>query len=338
MKEEVCRLWKTCFDDPEEFVSFYFDKVYRPENTRVAREGGKIVSALQMLPYPMTWFGTETLVYYISGASTLPEHRGKGTMKKLLTESFGEMHTRNGMFSILIPQEEWLYHYYARSGYAPVFACTPECCEFPSVVPSPVVEKPGFPACLREASALYAFFNREMRKRPNCVQHMETDFTWILEDLYLSEGRLFVFREPDETIGGMAFARPGREATEVPEILYRTKEIKDELLKSIGSHWPGRRIDCCLPPGNEPLLTRGMVRILNAPQALRIYAEKHPETNFLLELRDPLLPANNGWFRLRNGFCHQLVENAEKPDSRMEIGELAGFLFPRPACISLMLE
>ncbi|MDR1755743.1 MAG: GNAT family N-acetyltransferase [Culturomica sp.] len=338
MKEEVCRLWKACFDDPEEFVSFYFDKVYRLQNTRVVREGGKLVSALQMLPYPMTWLGTEVSAWYISGASTLPEHRGKGIMQKLLVESFEEMHDRNGMFSILIPQEEWLYAYYARLGYAPVFACTLQSYTFPSVVPSLSVEIPGLPECLREASALYGFFNREMRKRPNCVQHTAVDFEWILEDLYLSKGCLFVFREPDGTPGGMAFARPGREATEVPEILYRTAAIQNELLARIGSYWPGRQMECCLPPADRTASKRGMARILDAPGALGVFAATHPEADFRLELRDPLLPGNNGFFRIRNGQCFRIEESREKNDFRMEIGELAAFLFPHPAHISLMLE
>lgn len=73
VKEEVIRLWRICFQDSEDFIRFYFDKKYREENTLTLSENGQIVSALQMLPYQMTWNGNLIPVSYISGASTLPE-------------------------------------------------------------------------------------------------------------------------------------------------------------------------------------------------------------------------------------------------------------------------
>ena len=338
MKKEVYNLWKICFNDPEEFTALYFDKVYRDENTRVIRENGKIISALQMLPYPMTWHGTEVATYYISGASTFPEYRGKGVMTRLLTGALGEMKSQNGLFSLLIPQEEWLYDYYARMGYASVLACTPEQHDFSSATPSPSVETPDLPACLAEAGELYRFFNQQMRKRPDCVQHTAADFNIILEDLYLSGGRLFVFREPDGHPGGLAFARPGADTAEIGEILFRAEKIRDELLETICHQWNLRRATFCRPEAGDTTPPRGMARILNTSVALEIFAATHPEKKILLEVRDDILQDNNGFFRITNGHCFRTDKSVGKPDFRMDIRELAGYLFTPSAFISLMLE
>ena len=89
-KKQVQRLWKTVFDDSDEFIHLYFNRVYKDENTLVIRKEGQIVSALQMLPYAMTYYGEEISVAYISGACTLPSEQGKGLMGKLLQNAFGE--------------------------------------------------------------------------------------------------------------------------------------------------------------------------------------------------------------------------------------------------------
>ena len=79
-KQQVKDLWRTCFGDSEAFIDLYFDRVYQDDNTLTIERNGQIVSALQMLPYTMTYFGTEISVAYISGACTVPEQRGQGLM------------------------------------------------------------------------------------------------------------------------------------------------------------------------------------------------------------------------------------------------------------------
>ena len=59
IKEQVKALWKICFDDSEEFVEMYFRLRYKTEVNVAIQSGDEVISALQMLPYPMT-FGGET--------------------------------------------------------------------------------------------------------------------------------------------------------------------------------------------------------------------------------------------------------------------------------------
>lgn len=94
-KQQIIDLWRLSFNDSEEFIRLYFDRVYKEENTLVIEKNGQVVSALQMLPYTMTYYGTEISVAYISGACTLPSMRGKGLMRELLQNAFEEMKYRS---------------------------------------------------------------------------------------------------------------------------------------------------------------------------------------------------------------------------------------------------
>ncbi|KAA6307011.1 hypothetical protein EZS27_041323, partial [termite gut metagenome] len=54
VKEQVKDLWKICFDDAEDFVDMYFRLRYRGKRNLYIQKDNKIISALQMISYPMT--------------------------------------------------------------------------------------------------------------------------------------------------------------------------------------------------------------------------------------------------------------------------------------------
>ena len=63
-KPQLIDLWRTSFDDSEEFIKLFFDRVYKKENALFIKKDGKIVSALQMLPYhDLLWDGDIRKLY-----------------------------------------------------------------------------------------------------------------------------------------------------------------------------------------------------------------------------------------------------------------------------------
>ena len=106
-KEKVKALWQLCFDDNEEFVEMYFRLRYKNEINIAIESGDEIVSALQMIPYPMTFCGDTVQTSYISGACTHPDFRGNGVMRELLSQAFAKMLRNGTYFSTLIPAEPW---------------------------------------------------------------------------------------------------------------------------------------------------------------------------------------------------------------------------------------
>lgn len=121
VKEQVRQLWETCFNDDEAFVDLYFRLRYTDQINKAIIEDGKVISALQMISYPMTFCGRTVAASYISGACTHPDYRVRGAMRRLLEETHRSMFDEGIMFSTLIPAEDWLKGYYARSGYATCF-------------------------------------------------------------------------------------------------------------------------------------------------------------------------------------------------------------------------
>ena len=68
MKEQVKSLWKLCFpEDSDDFVALYFSSRYTDEINRAITENGRVVSALQRIPYPMRFNDAVIPVAYISG-------------------------------------------------------------------------------------------------------------------------------------------------------------------------------------------------------------------------------------------------------------------------------
>lgn len=231
-RQKTAALWKACFDDTDEYIQFYFDRKYRDENTLLHEENGQAIAALQMLPYPMNWAGTTLRASYISGACTLPEARNRGIMTRLLAEAFLTMARRSIDLTFLIPAEPWLYGYYGKTGYAPVFEYTPE--TFTPAVPTPTTATLDIPAAYSDtlANSCYPYFDREMQKRPDSIQHPFDDFSTVLRDLYASGGRLLVAKSKEDSSGltGLAFALPEENHVRISELLGNTPEIRAQLL------------------------------------------------------------------------------------------------------------
>jgi len=117
-KKSLMEMWKLCFpSDNDRFIKFYFDNVYKNEETLVFSDNGQPVASVQMIPYRIKTVYNILKGGYISGAMTHPGHRKKGIMDKLLKTSFEEMILKNYDYTFLIPQEKWLIGMYEKYGF-----------------------------------------------------------------------------------------------------------------------------------------------------------------------------------------------------------------------------
>lgn len=125
IKEETREIWKQVFNDPDKFIDLYFSRVYRSEYNVCCQIDGKVVAALQTLPYTMLYDGREVKTVYVSGVSTRPEYRRQDIGNNLMRQAHFRVYYREIVFASLIPAEEWLYEWYEKCGYARVITCTP---------------------------------------------------------------------------------------------------------------------------------------------------------------------------------------------------------------------
>lgn len=349
-RQKVTSLWKTCFGDTDEFIQFYFDSKYSDENALLYEENGQPVAALQMLPYPMTWAGSTLRASYISGACTLPEARNKGLMSRMLTEAFHTMYSRQLDLTFLIPAEPWLYGYYQKTGYAPVFGHTLK--TFIPPQPATTVATINIPATYSDtlANGCYPYFDRKMQKRDSCIQHPRNDFSTILQELYASGGRLLIATAPAGTpqITGLAFAVPGESNIRISELLSNSPEVRTTLLYAASRQWDSRPVTYKLPAQPEKSEKEGMARIIHAEKMLARLAACNPHADFTLQLTDPLLPDNNGYYTIAGGHCRKKKNTEKETSLHMDITALTQALLgglpghpafpPRQPYMSLMLD
>lgn len=320
IKEKVKELWKLCFNDTEEFIEMYFRMRYKNERNMVIESGDEVISALQMLPYPMTFCGEVVQTSYISGACTHPDYRGNGAMRELLSQSFTRMY-RNGVhFSTLIPAEPWLFDYYARMGYASVFRNSTKEIIVPDFIPSKEISVEAIGECRMD---VYLYLDRKMRERPCCIQHTYEDFEVIMADIILSDGILFVARK-ENNICGVAIIYRGGQQLVINELFVDTKDVEYSMLHYIRQFTGCKHMIQLLPPieGEQPQHQLGMARIINAKEVLQMYAAAYPEDEMQIALQDKQLSANSGYYYLCKGKCMYSAERLPGTHIQMNISEL----------------
>lgn len=285
-KQQIIDLWRLSFNDTEEFIRLYFDRVYKEENTLVIEKNGQVVSALQMLPYTMTYYGTEISVAYISGACTLPSMRGKGLMKQLLQDAFEEMKRRSVAVTALIPADPWLFDYYRKQGYTDAFDCTEDTYirpETPVYAPEITVVPPKVPSI----DELYDYFNRKMRERTCCILHTKEDYITILRDLELDKGRMLTaLNEEGQTIG-MAFVLPPDDTAGLPEekkhvyvkeFFYDDDRVASLLLQESTLQFNVDRAIYKTPPIIPATRPFGMARVIDTERLIHHWLSTHKDS------------------------------------------------------------
>lgn len=336
MKDKVKVLWKLCFNDSEEFTEMYFKLRYKNEVNIAIESGDEVISALQMLPYPMTFCGETVQTSYISGACTHPEFRSKGVMRELLSQAFARMSRSGVYFSTLIPAEPWLFDYYARMGYAPVFKYSPKEIALPEFVPSKEIAVETVSEYKEE---VYTYINKKLSERACCIQHTAEDFQVIMADLAVSGGSLLIAKQAEE-IKGAAIIYKGEKKIIINDLFAETKDIEHSLMYAI-REYSGCRYMVRLMPAEEglPQHSLGMARIINAKEVLQLYASAFPEEKMQFELTDKQLSVNNGYYYINKGRCKHSTERLPGAYMQINIGELTDrILQPLKPFMSLMLN
>ncbi|MDR1004342.1 MAG: GNAT family N-acetyltransferase [Prevotellaceae bacterium] len=348
------KLWLQCFDDTEEFVDMYFEQRYRKENNMFETEQGAVVAALQMIHYPMTLFGGIAGISYVSGACTHPDYRNRGLMSRLLQRTLLRAWHNRAALSALIPAELWLFDYYARMDYAPVYTCRRYTFTLqPATVRQPerVLTNAAEPTLVRHKTfdrEAYRYLKSRLLQRPCCVQHTEADFRVILADLEVSHGRLFTLRLPTEqdkhhapVALAILYPDASSRAWRVDELTADTPAYARRLLSLICGELHVDALSVTLPAeAGEAEEPTGMARIIHLPALLRQYAAYRPEADMHLHVTDPRIPVNSGYYSLRSGqLVHSRQPAAETAYTAVTIGQLTRRLFAgERAYMSLMLN
>lgn len=119
-KDDLARikeLWNESFGY-DDFAEWYFENIFKLDNTLVYVLDYKIVAMLQRLSYSIKNFGDVTYIY---GACTDSKYRKRGIMGALLSysETIDIEEGKSAIF--LVPENEGLFNFYEKKGYTEHF-------------------------------------------------------------------------------------------------------------------------------------------------------------------------------------------------------------------------
>lgn len=321
-RPEIIRMWKTVFNDSDEFMEMYFRLKYKDENTLIKIQDGKVAASLQMLPYSITFYGNVLPIAYISGAATLPEERKKGYMEELLAASFSEMKKRNIPITTLIPQEDWLFGFYEKYGYTPMFDMRKERIILPlNETTTEFIHE----ATINDVSLIANHYNNILNKQNLTVQKTNADWQAVFEDHYLSNGKILYWKDNQE-VKGVAFVSNEENEIIVKGILTDNEAIKLQLFAKIAQLYHTKELSIITPASGENTKPLGMARIIDAEKILTMYASANPSLAFSIRVEDKQLQENNQLFRIKNGVCSVSTEK-ENPNFEVSINLLTQLLF-----------
>lgn len=115
------RIWKICFGDTDEYINFFFEKVYKKENALVAFYDLKPVGMLFMLPCKLKINDREYKGNYLYAVCTKPDYRNKGIMRQL---ELGAQFVAKALkldFLCLVPATPSLFKMYEKLDYKSTF-------------------------------------------------------------------------------------------------------------------------------------------------------------------------------------------------------------------------
>lgn len=330
---EAMSLWRSCFEDSEDFIQLYFSRVYRDEDTLIGYtpDGTTAVSHTQALPYKLQLAeGTTPLpVGYISGACTLAEYRGQGYMQRLMEEALGMMYERGDVASFLIPASDSLYIFY-RQGFGYGTAFYEE--EIDTAIPLDLAEV----NTLDIASAL---MQAEANRTSYRILHNLQQWQAILADYDLGEQShvASLHNELGEVEAVSLYVDLEKQV--LLKACYALSEKSPELLQVINPNTkPLRQIIPARVGATGQWQPKGMLRPLRLYELLKHWGQGLPTLTLHVYVEDNLFPDNTGSYHIDRGSvtytktCEPDAVRLGLPDLVEQLAQLC------PLSMSLMME
>ncbi len=306
IKNQTRILWDKCFSEEDKrFVDFYFEKRYTDQDNVYIEKDGKVVSALQLISYPFSYYGKTIGCAYLSGCGTDPEYRSQGLMNDVIVKALNQAKNNGACFAALIPASESLFNYYEGTNFIPTFDYSKIRIKRQQTtdngqqsVTISVFDNESDPEAFYQ---VYEYFNTKMRARNCCVQHDEYDFGVICKDLELFDNHLLVAKY-GEDICGLAFCYLRNGEVFIKDFFAESTAIFSDFISAAANIFNNETINIIVPPVPGQKTHRlGMARIIDAETMLRIYAMTHPKMKIEISIVDTILTHNNGTYYINNG-------------------------------------
>ena len=116
-REEIHKIWETCFGDEAELVDFYLDKRMTEDNMLLICQDGHAVSMASFLDMNIRDGEEWKPAKYVYSVATLPEYCSRGYAGKILKKAEEIFN----MPLVLVPAEKELVSYYRKVGFTEAY-------------------------------------------------------------------------------------------------------------------------------------------------------------------------------------------------------------------------
>ncbi len=309
-------LWEEVFfEDSEVFTDYYFkEKAEKNDGLALIDREGKAVSMLYLAPYRLKLrtgdvFRTETIDYMI-GVATQKDHRKRGYMNCLLVRALHQMYERQRPFVFLMPADPDIYRPYQFSYIYDKVSYELEDAEV------------GEPLGEQEEGQLAEFSSAVLEEQYDVFFERDSAYYHTMtKELSAQHGGIRIFREQvmgqqeaGPLSGYLLYSREGEKP-----------QVQEVWMKQGVHEIPGMRYQ-----KEEPVI---MARIVDVQAFLSLLRSRTKSIEWILEVRDPLLEANQGIWRCclwpDRAIVEKISESTEQRDGicKAEIQGLAEWAF-----------
>ena len=309
-------LYETCFpEDSAKFIDYYYEEKCRDNEIIVLEDQNQICSMIHANPFSVSCCGQQAAVHYLVAVATDPAYRRQGCMRRLVQNLLQKERNNGEPFSFLMPANP---AYYEPFGYR--YWENQHIWE----IENSQIEK------------LYGY----VQKQKNCARDADNEELAQIANQILKEKFDLYIRRNASYYERMKKEQQSEDGDVVPvydgnrqlcgSFCYSTEdgfEIREPLWKA-DVKLPGEPESLFLP--TEQVKPVMMGRILNLPAFVKLlrFADVYERT---LQIRDELLPENNGCYRIyidSTGGTAEKVEQCENA-SAMDIAIFGQQMFDR---------
>lgn len=337
VKQQTRELWKECFHDSDDFLDIYFrDKYDAAANLTTCREG-RIVAAVQILPYRMSFYGRNVFSGYVSGLCVHPDFRKQGIASELLQRANRILYRQGATFSFLIPGDGELRKFYEKPEHGAYWTSTyrleVECKPEGETDSDIEIEQP-----YEWPHELYHFYRRNSGF-PFIFNPSENDFYAALSTCDIEDGFVLTARRRKKLVG-LCLAVPSTEGKMIiRSILVKNQKVKDAFLRYLKENGNCTKIVAKVPaPGSmKAAVPYAMARVVCADRLFGNVLAAYPDFQLNIGIdEDRFVPENNGFYDLQNS---KIFISDKRPDSVVTPGGLAAmFLSAHPVYTEMMLD
>ncbi len=338
IKRQTRDLWERSFpDDTPEFLDIYFDEKYRADVNLTLQSAGRVVAAMQLLPYRMAIAGEALRVGYVSGLCVDEAHRGRGLAAELLRQAHRRLRSEGGVLAWLIPGSEDLRRFYGQSVHGAYHTAT-----FRHTVTVADTGVGATGVCLSPSCGpideLYAFYDSHNRT-DYVLRPSETDFRAALRSVCVEDGRVIEARRQDRLVGMCLAVKTADGRAFLPTLTAAEEGVRNLIVREVKRLLRVDQVYMKLPcaatsAGSQPY---AMARVVDAGRFLTAVARQHPDLDLVIGLDADCDVADAGCvYHLHHG---RVNHTAATPAQMFTPGSLAAhFLTSLSVTMELMLD